>query len=124
MRRTSPNKEQEVLTSILMGDTYATISQNTGVPVSTIKKIKKRSDIQMSELHTHVVAEQLNSTEALLKQVNGQVGRLLEEAELGIRDISVVDLCRIMEALHAQTVIKSSPINPTRTLTKIAQKYQ
>jgi hypothetical protein len=124
MRRTSPDKEKEVLTSILMGDAYAVVSEKTGVPVSTIKKIKKRSDIQMAHLHTHVMQEQADNAQELLQQTNRQIARLLAQDELGLITISVNDLCRISTALHAQTVINSSPLKPVQTLTKVAQKYQ
>lgn len=124
MRRTSPDKEKEVLTFILMGDAYAIVSEKTGVPVSTIKKIKKRSDIQMSHLHSHVVQEQADSAYELLQQTNKQIARLLAQDELGLITISVNDLCRISTAMHAQTVINSSPLKTAQTLTKVAQKYQ
>lgn len=124
MRRTSPDKEQEVLTSILMGDAYAVVSQKTGVPVSTIKKIKKRSDIQMAQLYSHVVHEQADSAHELLQQTNKQIARLLAQDELGLITISVNDLCRISTAMHAQTMVNSSPLKSARTLTKVAQKYQ
>lgn len=124
MRRTSPDKEREVLTSILMGDAYAVVSQKTGVPVSTIKKIKKRSDTQMAQLHSHVVQEQADSAQELLQQTNKRIARLLAQDELGLITISVSDLCRISSAMHAQTMVNSSPIKSARTLTKVAQKYQ
>lgn len=124
MRRTSPDKEREVLTSILMGDTYAVVSQKTGVPVSTIKKIKKRSDIQLAHLHSHVAQEQADSAQELLQQTNKRIARLLALDRMGAIEISVNDLCRITEAMHAQTMINSSPLKSARTLTKVAQKYR
>lgn len=124
MRRTSPDKEQEVLTSILMGDTYAVVSAKTGVPISTIKKIKKRSDIQMAHLHSHIVSKRANDAHELLQQTNKQIARLLAQDELGLITISVNDLCRISTAMHAQTVINSSPLKTAQTLTKVARKYQ
>lgn len=124
MRRTSPNKEKEVLTSILMGDAYSVVSEKTGIPISTIKKIKKRSDIQISHIHTHVVQEQADSAYELLQQTNKRIGRLLDQDKLGIINISVGDLCRISSAMHAQTVINSSPLRSARTLAKVAEKYQ
>lgn len=124
MRRTSPDKEQEVLTSILMGDAYAVVSQKTGVPVSTIKKIKKRSDIQLAHLHAQVVQEQAESAQELLQQTNKRIARLLALDKMGVITISVSDLCRITEAMHAQTIINSSPLKSVQTLTKVVQKYQ
>lgn len=124
MKRTSPNKEQQVLTSILMGDTYAMVSEKTGVPISTIKKIKKRSDIQMAQLHAHVVEQEADTAQTLLGQTNKRIARLLALDEMGAIDISIADLCRISEALYAQTLVNSSPLNSARSLTKVAQKYQ
>lgn len=107
-----------------MGDAYSVVSEKTGVPVSTIKKIKKRSDIQISHIHAHVVQEQADSAYELLQQTNKQIGRLLDQDKLGIINISVRDLCRISSAMHAQTVINSSPLRSARTLAKVAEKYQ
>lgn len=124
MRRTSPDKEREVLTSILMGDTYVVVSQKTGVPVSTIKKIKKRNDEAVAHSYTQLADEQASSAKELLEQTNKRIARLLALDKMGAVTISVSDLCRISEAMHAQTMINSSPLNSARTLTKVAQKYQ
>lgn len=124
MRRTSPDKEKEVLTSILMGDAYAVVSEKTGVPVSTIKKIKRRSDIQMSHLHTHVAQEQADSAHELLKQTNKRIAKLLALDNMGAITISVNDLVRISNAMHAQTTVNSSPLRTVQALAKVAQKYQ
>lgn len=124
MRRTSPEKEQLVITSILMGEAYSVVSMKTGIPVSTIKKIKKRSDINMAHLHGHIAQKQADSVEALLRQTNQQIAKLLAKAEVGLIDISVNDLCSISNAMHAQTLINSTPTRPLKTLTNIMQKYQ
>jgi hypothetical protein len=124
MKRTSPDKEREVLTSILMGDTYAVVSQKTGVPVSTIKKIKKRNDEAVAHSYTQLANEQASSANELLQQTNRRIARLLALDNMGAISISVGDLCRISEAMHAQTMVDSSPLRTVRTLTKITHKYQ
>lgn len=107
-----------------MGDAYNVVSEKTGIPISTIKKIKKRSDIQMSHLHAHVVQEQADNAHEILQQTNKQIARLLAQDEQGLITISVSDLCRISSAMYAQTTINSSPLKTAQTLTKVAQKYQ
>ena len=124
MKRTSPDKEKEVLTLILRGDTYAVVAQKTGVPISTIKKIKRRSDIQAAHLYDRVAQEQANSAISLLEQTNRQISRLLAKADLGLVDISVYDLCKISNEMHRQTTINLSPGKSIKTLQGIAQKYQ
>lgn len=124
MRRTSPDKEREVLTSILMGDTYSDVSSKTGVPVSTIKKIKHRNNEEVARSYAKVTEDHSNSAKDLLQQTNKQIGRLLILDRLGAIDISVNDLCRISSAMHAQTLINSTPTKSLKTLTNIAQKYQ
>lgn len=124
MRRTSPDKEREVITSILMGDTYAIVSQKTGVPVSTIKKIKKRNDEAVTLSYGHLADEQAESAHEILQKTNKRIARLLALDSMGAVTISVNDLCRISEAMHEQTLVNSSPLRTTRTLKKIVQKYQ
>lgn len=124
MRRTSPNKEKEVLAFILAGDAYAVVSQKTGVPVSTIKKIKKRSDIQTARLYDQAVREQIDNAITLLERTNGQISRLLTRAELGLVDISIYDLCRISNAMHRQTAISLPPLKSIKTLKSASRKYQ
>lgn len=124
MRRTSPDKEREVLTSILMGDTYVVVSQKTGVPVSTIKKIKKRNDEAVAHSYAQLADDQASSANELLQQTNKRIARLLALDRMGAVTVSVGDLCRISEAMYAQTMVNSSPLKSARTLTKVAQKYQ
>lgn len=124
MRRTSPDKEREVITSILMGDTYAVVSQKTGIPVSTIKKIKKRNDEAVALYYGHLADEQAESAHEILQKTNKRIARLLALDSMGAVAISVNGLCRISEAMHAQTMINSSPLKSARTLTIVAQKYQ
>lgn len=124
MRRTSPDKEREVLTSILMGDTYVVVSEKTGIPVSTIKKIKKRNDEAVSHSYNNLADQQAETAYELLQQTNKRIARLLALDQMGVIDISVNDLCNISSAMHAQTLVKSPPLRTLRTLTKVAQKYQ
>lgn len=124
MRRTSPDKEREVLTSILIGDAYAVVSQKTGVPISTIKKIKKRNDKVVAQSYDQLADQQAETAHELLQQTNKRIARLLALDSMGAVTISVSDLCRISEAMHAQALINSSPLKSARTLTKVAQKYQ
>ncbi|MBP9852840.1 MAG: hypothetical protein QG640_618 [Patescibacteria group bacterium] len=124
MKRTSPDKEREVLTSILMGDTYSEVSQKTNVPVSTIKKIKKRNDAAIAQSYTKHADEQADSAKELLQKTNKRIARLLALDGMGAINISVADLCRISEAMHAQTLVDSSPLKSAQTLTRITQKYR
>lgn len=123
MRRTSPDKEKEVLTSILVGDTYAVVSKKTRVPVSTIKKIKKRNEEAIAKSYTKLADEQADSAHELLRQTNKQIARLLAKADMGLIEISVNDLCCISQAMHEQTMVKSPPTKSIKALTSITQKY-
>lgn len=124
MRRTSPDKEQEVLTSILMGDTYSVASQKTNIPISTIKKIKKRNDKAVSEPYAKLAGQQAENALGLLQQTNKKIARLLALEGMGAIEMSVNDLCRISNAMHAQTLVNPTHTRSLKTLTNIAQKYQ
>lgn len=107
-----------------MGDTYAVVSQKTGTPISTIKKIKKRNDEAIARSYAKLADEQADSAHELLQQTNRRIARLLALDNMGAVTISVGDLCRISDAMHAQTIVNSSPQRTVRTLTKIVQKYR
>ena len=43
VRRTTAQKESQVLRLLFMGESYISVYRKTGVPVSTAKKIKRRN---------------------------------------------------------------------------------
>lgn len=124
MRRTSANKERQVLSLILTGRQYADISKATGIPISTIKKIKQRHDKEVVGAYAKAAEAHVSDVNSLLNQANRQISKLLTKAEIGTLDISVTDLCRISNAMYAQTTASSSPFKSLKTLETVAKKYQ
>lgn len=124
MKRTSKIVEMEVMKRVLAGELYASISESTGVPVSTIKKIKKRN---YEAFAAH--AESINSSiyvdmEKMLKQSYLSLSNILDRDASGEINLSVRDLITISSEMHKQTVINSTPRMPSFSTQKTIQKYQ
>lgn len=112
------------MSQILFGDPYADISDRTGVPVSTIKKIKHRNYAQLQAVKHDAMAKQTDEISALVKRSNGMINRLLDKADRGELEVSITDLVSISREMYRQTTINPTPIRSATLLTQVASKYQ
>lgn len=95
MKRTNPETEKRVLTFALLGYPYPDIAEKTGVAISTIKKIRARNKgaagVDVLKLEHTYIDEAL----AIQQRARRQLKRILDEAEGGIRKLTIGELIRI-----------------------------
>lgn len=124
MKKTSKIVEMEVMKRILAGELYASISAETGVPVSTIKKIKKRNYEAFESRIKSVENSIYEDMERMLKQSYRSLSNILDRDASGEITLSVRDLVSISSEMYKQTVINSTPRMPSFSTQKTIQKYQ
>jgi hypothetical protein len=117
MRRIKPQVEQQVLTQILLGQSYADIAKETGVAVSTIKKVRARNkrllQINKDEIE-HWTADEAREP---LKRLYKLIGNALDEADRGEREIPVKDLVLLSNQMVLHSQIEAIGLNSS-TFTK------
>ena len=116
MRRTLPKVEQNIMHRILMGDAYKDIAADTGVAVSTIKKIKKRNYQAFWEKEAKDPESTLfEEMRLIMARANFRLSYRVDHEGF---EMPVKDLLAIVREMHRQTVInanlgrRATPINP------------
>lgn len=105
MRRTLHKVEQNIMHRILAGDAYKDIAADTGVAISTIKKIKKRNyDMFWAQDATRDVSIK-NEMFRILSNTNRVISRKLDRYG---EKLSVKELLDISQEMHKQSVIDSN----------------
>lgn len=123
MRKTEVVVEQKIVTLIALGYKYADISQKTGVPVPTIKKIKKRSQVRLGKIEERVIEKHVDEVSQMLKKSYSLINRLLDKEDAGLIEISIKDLLQISNEMSRQASI-SAPQAPRRQkLRSVYEKY-
>ncbi len=122
-RKTLPTTENEVISLILAREKYADIAVKTGVPASTIKKIKRRNYEQFETLESEATIERLESINTLVKRANLQISKVFDKAERGEVELTVHELVIVSKEMYKQSTINSSPLSPARRLQELARKY-
>lgn len=114
MKRTNPELEQHILTQILLGYPYSEIAQNTGVAVSTIKKIKSRNKAQYEKNEKELQQWSSEEAKASLQRTYRLLDAVLDEAERGVRELSVNEIILISNqmAIHEQISSATSSGGP------------
>ena len=115
MRRTLPKVEQNIMHRILMGDAYKDIAADTGVAVSTIKKIKKRNYQAFWEKEAKDPESTLfEEMRLIMARANFRLSYRVDHEGF---EMPVKDLLAIVREMHRQTVInanlgrRATPIN-------------
>lgn len=115
--------ESEIIKRILNGDVYALISADTGIAVSTIKKIKKRQYEALAQAKKEgqlSIAEQYRLINCrIIRKLNAAV---TEYPEPG-KDLTVSELLGIIRITHKHSLIKSPPYRPPTPREKELLKY-
>ncbi len=78
----------KVLALFVRGDTYAQVSQATGIPIPTLNKIKTRNKVSLDLMKSRVVEHQASMSKKLLEKSQGIMERKLNRVEVSelIRD--------------------------------------
>ncbi len=108
MKKTANATEVAIVKRILEGDAYADISADTGVAVSTIKKIKKRN---YERFFTSDIAAKFTIYEEMriiISRTNQQILRRLDAEE---NNMSISELLAILDSVDKRTAIKPPPIS-------------
>ena len=113
MRRIKPQVEQQVLTQILLGQSYADIAMETGVAVSTIKKIKTRNNDFYQSNKDELERWTSDQAKTTLQCVHKLISGILDEALLEIRDLSVDEVILISDRVTLYSQIESTAANNT-----------
>lgn len=114
MKRINPKVEQQVLTQILLGYPYSDIAQDTGVAVSTIKKIKARNRAAYERNDKELRRWSSDEAKAALQRTYILLNNILNEAEQGTMKLSVKELLLIANqmAIHEQVASVTSTSEP------------
>lgn len=124
MKRTPIMTESKVLALIVTGQQYAAIASSTGVPISTIKKIRKRNLVKIRSCEAAIENEQLTIAGDNLKQTYVLLNRILDRVNRDEVHISIRDLLTISSTMRRQTDINATPKAPPQRLKNLVQKYQ
>lgn len=82
MKKTNAAKERQVVTLIVLNERYADISNQTGVPVPTIKKIKKRNESAIAELKRRAFETQAQQISNIVSKANASIEAQLDQSEI------------------------------------------
>jgi len=122
-KRTPPYTERKVITLIAVGLRYADISEQTGVAVSTVKKIKKRNTVQLVQVEERITDYQVDEATRILRQTYKLLSKILDQAEAGSADISIRDLLAISKEMFSRSEVTKAdhPIKPVNTRESVEQ---
>lgn len=101
-RRTDPKTERLVITKIAQGIKYQEIYEEIGVPVSTIKKIKKRNLHLFYEVRQEIIKKDAAVAARLHHKAHILLERRIDAALTGKADMSTKDLVSVVKEMTAQ----------------------
>lgn len=108
--RTNPKTEQLVITRIAQGSKYQEIYEEIGVPVSTIKKIKKRNESLLIEVRQKNIRIEASIVVDNLQKVNKLIARRLDRVLEGKETIADRDLVNIAREMHSQAELNEAKV--------------
>ena len=100
--RTNPKTEREVVKQIALGNKYADISVKTGVPVSTIKKIRKRNDLALKQIKQHIIQSDAHIAVRMRQKSLRELENRLDNAS---DQITTKDLVSIIKEMSNQALL-------------------
>ena len=119
-KRTDPEVERQVVTLIARGDRYADISQETGIPIPTIKKIKGRNKETLARIEDQIIRKQAESASRILRKSLNLLEQRIDSAARGEEEIKVRELVAITKEMHDQIQVEQdnrheAPLSPKAT---------
>lgn len=119
MRKINKITEKKILAMIARGDRYADISQEVGLSVSGIKKVKKRNPISLAKMEEIITEKQAISASRLLEKSHREIEKKLDKALAGEEDIKLRDLVGVSKEMFNQVQIEHG--KPTSIATSSTQ---
>src|SRR3990167_3052977 len=101
-QRTDPAKERLVITRIAKGMKYQEIYEEVGVPVSTIKKIKKRNLQLFYEVRQEIIKKDAAVAARLHYKAHILLERRIDAALAGRVEMSTKDLVSVVKEMTVQ----------------------
>lgn len=111
--------EKKILAMIATGTRYADISQETGLSISGIKKVKKRNPIALTKMEEIITEKQAISASRLLEKSNREIEKKLDKASADEEDINLRDLVGVSKEMFSQSQIEHG--KPTSITTNSTQ---
>lgn len=105
-QRTDPEVELRVVSLIAVGRRYADISEETGVAVPTIKKIKRRNPQALAKMQTVIIERQAKVAARIHQKSLNEIDKKLDRAEAGSEDITIKDLVSVSKEMFSQSQIE------------------
>ena len=105
-KRTDPEVERQVVTLIARGDRYADISETTGTPIPTIKKIKGRNKEALARIEDQIIRKQAESASRILSKSLNLLEQRLDMVAAGDENIKVRELVAITKEMHDQAQVE------------------
>lgn len=81
MARTDTETQLKVLARIARGDTYQAISNDTGMPITTIADIKKRNESALQDIKGRLIDHEVSRSKKILDKSQDLIIRQLSRAE-------------------------------------------
>lgn len=101
-RKTDPETERLVVTRIAAGVRYVDISEETNVPVPTIKKIRKRNQLLLVEIKKQNIKKEVVVVVSNLQKAHKLLANRLDQALIGQEKIADRDLVNIAREMYHQ----------------------
>lgn len=101
-RKTDPETERLVVTRIAAGIRYTDISEETNVPVPTIKKIRKRNELLLVEVRKQNIKKEVVVVVSNLQKAHKLLAQRLDQALIGQEKIADRDLVNIAREMYHQ----------------------
>jgi hypothetical protein len=101
-KRTDPEAELLVVTRIAQGVRQIDISEETAMPVSTIKKISARNQSLIAEIKQQTIKKEAAIVASNLQKTLRLMSQRLDRALADEEDISSKDLVSISKEMHNQ----------------------
>jgi DNA-binding CsgD family transcriptional regulator len=112
-QRTRPEVERSVVELIALGTRYSDISRQTGLHISTIKKIKRRNKEIVLRIQHELVTRQIKAAQRIHGKAIQLIARYMNDIDAGKQSVSIMELLAISKEMHRQSLLDPEPVNPT-----------
>lgn len=106
--RTDHKTELQVITRIARGIKYQEIYEEVGVPVSTIKKIKRRNVELLFEVKQEIIKKDAVTAARILHKSRTLLERRLDRALAGLETISTKELVATTKEMFSQSQVEKN----------------
>lgn len=108
-QKTKPAAERKVVELIALGTRYVDIYEETGVAVSTVKKIKRRNKPAIYHIQQELLHQQTQVAKRLRQKSLRLISDFLSDVEVGIKDASLAELVAVSKEMHRQSMQEPEP---------------